>query len=251
MELDPSALVMGTRDVTNGSINGRPFQQEALVTFNGYQFAAWYHQGGLSLRLGRRSLDSETWEVVDTGFLFQNGAQFWDSHNCVSMGISGDGRIHLVFDLHSDVLRYVTTELGYATSSSAVWAAGRFVAERNSLNPGEPRVPGGITYPRLSKLGGGDLAVTFREGGAPNGEHLIAAYDSNTGLWASCEPSSMETPARGCTTMSKTIRLQLATRITMVFTLTSVGDYIPRGHGARGRVVQITTYITLTATIEG
>lgn len=183
MELDPSALVMGTRDVTNGSINGRPFQQEALVTFNGYQFAAWYHQGGLSLRLGRRSLDSETWEVVDTGFLFQNGAQFWDSHNCVSMGISGDGRIHLVFDLHSDVLRYVTTELGYATSSSAVWAEGRFVAERNSLNPGEPRVPGGITYPRLSKLGGGDLAVTFREGGAPNGEHLIAAYDSNTGLW--------------------------------------------------------------------
>ncbi len=184
MALDVDALIMGTRGGFSDSINGRPFQQEALVTHGGYQFATWYHNGAAQdVYLGRRELNGDTWETIDTGHNMVNGNQFWDAHNSISMGISSDGRIHLVFDLHSDILRYSSSDAGFATSSSAVWNQAHFSPERFSLNPNEARVPGGLTYPRFVNVGDA-LVFTFREGGAPNGNHHIADYDSQTGVWS-------------------------------------------------------------------
>lgn len=187
MVLDPNALVLGTGGNFARTINGRTFQQEALITHQGYQFSTWYHNGNngadLNIYLSRRDLTGNTWETIDTGYDMINGNQNWDAHNAISMGISGDGRIHMAYDHHVDELRYLTTSAGFATSSSSTWNQANFELERNSLNFNGTTIPK-VTYPRFTSVGN-DLAFTYRDRSSSNGDHYIANYDSQTGLWNS------------------------------------------------------------------
>lgn len=185
MSPDSNALVMGTGGNFSSTINGRPFQQDVLITHQGYQYSTWYHNGNngadLDIYLSRRDLTGNTWETIDTGYDMERGDDNWDSHNAISMGISGDGRIHLAYDHHVHELRYLTTAAGYATSSSTVWNQANFELERNSLNIGGATIPK-VTYPRFTKVGS-DLAFTYRDRTSSDGDHYIANYDSQTGLW--------------------------------------------------------------------
>jgi hypothetical protein len=194
MVLDSNALVMPTSGNFGRTLNGSTVQQEALVTYGGYQFAAWYHNGASDedIFLSRRELNGTTWETIDTGYGLENGdatasllSRRWDSHNVVTMGISGDGRIHLSYDQHVDELRYLTTPAGFATSPSSVWNQANFELERNSLNVGGATIPR-VTYPRFTIVGD-DLAFTYRDRSSSNGDHYIANYDSQTGLWNSTQ----------------------------------------------------------------
>ena len=184
MSPDSNALVLATGGSFSNVINGSPFQQESLITHEGYQYATWYHNGtNQDIYIARRSLTGNTWETIDTGFDMVNGNQNWDSHNVISMGISGDGRIHLAFDHHVDGLRYVTTNSGVATSSGGVWNSSIFNAERDSLNLGGSSIPR-VTYPRFTNVGD-DLVLSYRDYGSGNGDHRIADYNSQTGQWSS------------------------------------------------------------------
>lgn len=194
MVLDPNALVMPTSGNFGRILNGSTVQQEALVTYEGYQFAAWYHNGSSDedIFLSRRDLNGTTWETIDTGYGLENGdatasleSRRWDSHDVVTLGISGDGRIHLSYDQHVDEFRYLTTDTGFATSPSSVWNQANFELERNSLNPGGATIPR-VTYPRFTNLGD-NLAFTYRDRSSSNGDHYIANYDSQTGLWNSTQ----------------------------------------------------------------
>ncbi|TWU28635.1 BNR repeat-containing protein [Bythopirellula polymerisocia] len=183
MSPDSNALVLATGGNFSTGINGRPFQQEALITHEGYQYASWYHNGAnQDIYIARRDLSGNTWETIDTGFNMIHGNQNWDSHNVISMGISGDGRIHLSFDHHVDGLRYATTNTGVATSSGGVWNSSIFNSERNSLNVGGSTIPR-VTYPRFTNVGD-DLVFTYRDYGSGNGDHRIADYNSQTGQWS-------------------------------------------------------------------
>ena len=181
---DSNALVLATGGNFSKVINGSPFQQEALITHEGYQYATWYHNGAnQDIYISRRDLTGNTWETIDTGFDMQNGNQNWDSHNVISMGISGDGRIHLSYDHHVDGLRYLTTSAGVATSSGGAWDSSIFNAERDSLNADGSSIPR-VTYPRFANVGD-DLIFTYRDYGSGNGDHRIADYDAQTGQWSS------------------------------------------------------------------
>ena len=189
MSPDPNALVLATGGNFSTTINGRPFQQDVLITHQGYQYASWYHNGNngadLDIYLSRRDLTGNMWETIDTGYDMERGDDNWDSHNAISMGISGDGRIHLAYDHHVHELRYLTTAAGYATSSSTVWNQANFELERNSLNAGGATIPK-VTYPRFTHVGD-DLAFTYRDRTSSDGDHYIANYDSQTGLWDSAQ----------------------------------------------------------------
>ena len=181
--LDSDSLVLATSGNFSILINGRPFQQEVLLSHEGYQYAVWYHtDSDQDIFIGRRNLNGSTWEIIDTGFDMEVGNQDWNSHNVVSMGISGDGRIHLAFDHHVDPLRYVTTDVGVATSAGGTWDSSIFNAERSSLNVGGSNIPR-ITYPRFTNVGD-DLVFTYRDFGSGNGDHRIANYNSQTGQWS-------------------------------------------------------------------
>ncbi len=183
MVLDTQGLVLATGGNFSNLINGSPFQQEVLLTHEGYQYAAWYHNGNdQDIFVGRRNLNGNTWEIFDTGHDMEIGNLTWDSHNIVSMGISSDGRIHLSYDHHVHQLRYLTTNPGVATSAGGPWNSSIFLPERSSLNAGGASIPR-ITYPRFTNVGD-DMVFTYRDFGSGNGDHRIADYNAQTGQWS-------------------------------------------------------------------
>lgn len=189
--LDSNALQLPGSGNFSRTINGRPFQQDAIVSHGGFQYTAWYNNGANdeNVFFARRSLSGGQWQSFNTGFALENGdatasspSRRWDSHNSIAFGISGDGRVHLTFDQHVDEFRYVTTAAGAATTSNANFNAGIFQNERNSLNVGAGgRIPQ-VTYPRFTNVGD-DLVFNYRIGSSDNGNLAIASYDSDSGQW--------------------------------------------------------------------
>ncbi|TWT79327.1 hypothetical protein CA13_07260 [Planctomycetes bacterium CA13] len=187
MVLDTQALVYPDTASFGRDVNGSPYRTEPLVTFGDYQFATWYHAGPgtgdnsqENIYISRRHLSGNTWETIDTGQQMLNGDNSWDSHNVISMGISNDGRIHLAYDMHKHGMRYLSSQAGKATTSSANWNDPGFTifnSERDSLNFSGTGLTD-VTYPRFVK-NGDDMLLTYRSGGSGNGDTVLARYDSD------------------------------------------------------------------------
>lgn len=185
MVLDSDALLMPLNATYGRSINGVAYQSQPLLTYNGYQYATWYHLGSNEdVYMARRDLSGTTWETLDTGANFTNGdASAWDAHNIISMGVSGDGKLHLSWDHHGHTLRYMNTVSGVTTSPGAVtWNGSLFNTEQDSLNVGGATITG-VTYPRFISDNDGDMFMAYRTGGSGNGDMNFATYDAGTGLW--------------------------------------------------------------------
>ena len=106
----PTVTVLGPDPSTNRKfiLNGNAFQQDAITSFNGWQYAVFYSplspgdsSATLYIHLARRELPRGEWEVL----IFDDYPQTVDDgHNTVQMGICpGDGSIHLSYDHHCDV----------------------------------------------------------------------------------------------------------------------------------------------------
>jgi hypothetical protein len=190
MVLDPQALLMPRGSTYGPAINGVAYQTEALMTVGDYQYATWYHRTpGVNefVYLGRRELGSSEWEVFDTGQTFDNGdGPAWNAHNVISMGIDGDGRVHLSYDHHNSHMNYRSTDAGAATA--AVWNP-VLNSEANTLNTnvaGTPPAPfDNVTYPRFYSAPDGNMKMVFRTGTSGDGQTFMATYDRTTETWTS------------------------------------------------------------------
>lgn len=109
---EPSVTVLGSDPSHRRfNINCYAFQQDAIVSFRGWQYCCFYAsfpsesdkdaQEPLYVHLARRQLPQGEWEVI----AFQDYPQTTDDgHNTVQMGICpGNGTIHLAYDHHCDV----------------------------------------------------------------------------------------------------------------------------------------------------
>ncbi len=106
---EPTITTLGTDPSRRQcTINGNAFQQDALVTFNGWQYAVFYASKDvdgatepLYVHLSRRELPGGKWGTIR----FDDYPQTVDDgHNTVQMGICpGDGTVHLAWDHHCDV----------------------------------------------------------------------------------------------------------------------------------------------------
>ena len=174
-----------------------------METHGNFQYSAWYRNFGSEERivLGRRDLTdlASGWSSFNTRILFVHGdasdpesgsqTQRWDNHNAINMGVSGDGRLHLSFDHHSNQLNYIEGN-AFATDWSRM---GVFGAEttadvqaliQNTLVAGGAPVEA-VTYPRFSTSSAtGDMVMTFRLGQSGAGDLFIANYDASTGTWS-------------------------------------------------------------------
>lgn len=176
-----------TNDV-EGSVrlNGLAFQQTALTTFGDYQYVAFYKTasgyGKHHVNLGRRRISPSVSEWQYFAFI-DYVQQTLDEHNTISMGISGDGKIHLSFDHHDVPLNYRVSTTGIAKSIPATWSASAFGAVQHSL-PGSvgPWTP--LTYPRFERIDNGDLLMEFRIGQSGAGDSWIHRYSSTSGQWS-------------------------------------------------------------------
>ena len=165
------------------AINGLSFQQDAVVTHNGWQYVAYYcdinDEGYVCV--ARRELPSGSWQIIVTDHKLSTT---WDAHNVVSIGICpNDGTIHLSFDHHGGTLNYRVSDAGVATDPCSItWSADRFGSVRHYLEMGESY--SNVTYPRFWQTPDGDLQFGYRIDGSGNGDWAMVDYDAATGLWS-------------------------------------------------------------------
>jgi hypothetical protein len=95
---------IGTDVQGSERLNGVSYQEDALITYGDYQYVTFYETapaGYLNhfVKLGRRKVSPGVgdWEFLTLDDYTQ---KTMDGHNMISMGISGDGKIHLSFDHH-------------------------------------------------------------------------------------------------------------------------------------------------------
>ncbi|KAH8109066.1 hypothetical protein DFH11DRAFT_1516044 [Phellopilus nigrolimitatus] len=195
---------LGLDPQTINRLNGESFQQDALVTFNGFQYAAYYDAStstNTSIRhvsVARRDLSSSTssnatWEKL---VLTDYNQTDDDGHDIISLGISHtDGTLHLGFDQHDNGLNYRFSRPGIATSPKNVtWSADIFGEVLDHL-PGLENLDKSVyfvnvTYPRFlslssaAKVASGsaaDLLFELRVGRSGLGDDWLYAYTPNEG----------------------------------------------------------------------
>ena len=161
------------------------------VTHKGYQYIVYYtgkdrslpeEEGAAKVIIARREVDGGDWERSTLqGYKVTSD----NAHNRQSIGISGDGVIHIAFDHHNDpVLNYAKTKPGVANNpADIVWDDSVFTYApnfgQNILKQGTK-----VTYPNFNQFPGGGLILYFRHGGSYGGEMQLARYDATKSKWA-------------------------------------------------------------------
>jgi hypothetical protein len=180
--VDDKALVTPVGPAFAGAMNGTAFQNDILVSHNGWQYTAWYDTVGTdqNVWLARRSIlgpVSGPWEKFDTGSDLLNADEgSWDTHNTISLGISkADGTLHMSWDHHGHNLRYRRSLPGLATHADSAWNASSILAEQNWLTNSGSTITG-VTYPMFISTPEDTLLFNYRTGGSSNGSNWIAAW---------------------------------------------------------------------------
>jgi hypothetical protein len=155
------------------AINGQPFQQEAVTTFKGFQYAAYYDARGRTA-VARRALPDGDWQCVvfeDYGPITHT-----DIHNVIVLGICPlDGTIHLAYDHHCDELHYRRSRTGAASEpQSHEWTADLFGETTSQLVTG--RTIPGVTYPQFFTAPNGHLQLALRIGCSGDGDWDLYEY---------------------------------------------------------------------------
>ncbi|KAH8905677.1 hypothetical protein BR93DRAFT_880362 [Coniochaeta sp. PMI_546] len=188
MLAEPTVTVLGPDPAHRKCVlNGNAFQQDAITSLNGWQYAAFYSPASpdqpepLYVHVARKKLPSSDWQVL---VLHDYPQTIDDGHNTVQIGVcSGDGTIHLSYDHHCDILRYRYSVRRLAKYPEQFeWRADLFSPTLDYL-PGLPSTHkhfGYVTYPRFGPIGK-DMFCSFRDGKAGLGDDHLYVYKSDAG----------------------------------------------------------------------
>ncbi|MFJ3305251.1 BNR repeat-containing protein [Streptomyces sp. NPDC086549] len=180
-QLDAQAVYFVSYD---GLVNNNSFQKNGLLTYQGYQYAAWYTSTRNAV-VARRVLGASTWSTVTLSHTLKSD----DSHNVISMGVSRtDGRLHLNMDSHSDGFFYVKSVAGLLDNpASTSWTSSVFGAVQTTLDG--LALTSQFTYPQFVATPEGRLQLSYRAGISGNGRNALAEYDGSAwtalGEWTS------------------------------------------------------------------
>jgi hypothetical protein len=147
------------------SVNVPVFRKNAVITFNGTQFTAYYDSTG-SVILAKRQLGTDIWETNKT----QHTGNIDDAHCSISIGIDGDGYLHMAWDHHNNNLNYCIS----IDSGSIVMGD-----KTNMLGTLENNV----TYPEFYKMPNGDLLFMYRYGVSGRGNLVVDKYITAEKRW--------------------------------------------------------------------
>jgi len=147
------------------SVNAPIFRQSSVITHDDEQYAAYYDPDGRMV-LAKRQLGSDRWQI----HLTPHRGNAADAHNSISLGVDGQGFLHVAWDHHGQPLNYARA------------------VSPGSLELGEPTGQTGqnesqVTYPGFYSLPDGDLLFLYRDGASGDGDILLNRYDVATGRW--------------------------------------------------------------------
>jgi len=175
-------------------INATSFKQQSITTFDApdgtkYQFTSYYDASG-KLVVGRRKM-LETgwsdWTLRRTAFTANN---IDDSHDVSSIGIDGDGYLHVSWGMHNNALLY-TRSTTPAIGDGAFVLAGDTVGNSSGGLRSEFSLTSSVTYPMFYNVpGSGDILFHYRTGSSGNGDAQLLRWNNATDTWAAVHASS-------------------------------------------------------------
>ncbi|KAI9044541.1 BNR repeat-containing protein [Aspergillus affinis] len=178
----PTVHILGDDPNTTHCLNACAYQQSAITTFSGWQYAAFYtsrpQSAARRVTLARRPILSPSWQYL----IFEDYEQTTDDgHNTISIGIcAGDATIHVSFDHHCDLLKYRISRPGLATDTDeSSWIASSFSSIQNHLPGQGPSSLKDVTYPRFLPAEK-DLYFECRIGKAGAGSDILHRYSHQT-----------------------------------------------------------------------
>lgn len=156
------------------SVNTTVFRTNSLVTDGDTQYVSFYDPEGY-VTLGKRKHGSGDWELNRT----QYKGNVKDGHNIISMGVDGEGYLHVSFDHHGNPLHYAKS------------------VKPGSLELGEMIPMTGIdewnvTYPEFYTMSNGDLLFVYRSGASGRGNMAINRYDVKKKEWVRVQDSLVD-----------------------------------------------------------
>ncbi|MDE6768734.1 MAG: BNR-4 repeat-containing protein, partial [Muribaculaceae bacterium] len=173
-EAGESSLIELGNGYSGTSVNTAVFRTNSIVTNGDTQYISYYDPDGY-VTLGKRKHGSNDWEIHKT----QYKGNVKDGHNVISMGVDGDGYIHVSFDHHGHPLRYAkgiapgSLELGDMISMTGI---------------DEEKV----TYPEFYSMSNGDLLFVYRSGASGRGNMAINRYDVKDKKWMRVQDSLLD-----------------------------------------------------------
>lgn len=149
----------------NNSVNAVIFRKNSLVTFQNYQYAAYYDAEQFVV-LAKRKTGGKTWEIQKT----QYKGDATDAHKSISIIVDGSGVLHVAWGQHNNDLNYAK---GIATGSLKLGEKLAMVSKKENK----------VSYPEFYKLPAGDLLFFYRDGGSGNGNLMINRYSVKSKTW--------------------------------------------------------------------
>lgn len=146
------------------SVNTVVFRGNSVVTHGNAQFTAYYDSLG-NVVLAKRALGSSAWETKTTAFV----GTVSDAHNSISLGIDGDGILHLAWNMHGTALKYAKGSVAGALDLTS--------------SPMVGTLESSVTYPQFFKRADGGLLFMYRDGASGNGNLVLNLYDPKTRSW--------------------------------------------------------------------
>lgn len=171
---DETRLIAVGEGYSGTSVNTAIFRTNSLITHGDTQYIAYYDPDGYVV-LGKRKLGSEEWQTRKTQFK----GNIRDAHNVISIGVDGEGYIHLSFDHHGNPLRYARSiapdslEMGDLSSMTGI-------DEDN------------VTYPEFYTMSNGDLLFVYRSGASGRGNMAINRYNLKEKRWERIQDSLID-----------------------------------------------------------
>ena len=161
-----------------GGINTASFIRSSLMTAGDQQFITYYgrHQTdpnytfNNTLWVARRTITTNRWEIFRTRFTANN---ITDGHDCISMGMDGEGYLHLSWGMHGDAFHY-------ARSTAPVTGPDPIGFGPDGPMTGQEKR---VTYPQFITLPDGDLLYLFRKGASGDGDVFLNRYRLATHSW--------------------------------------------------------------------
>jgi hypothetical protein len=186
---DYATLVpLGTAYAGSSGVNHVSFRHNSLTSVvvgaETYQFAAYYRNttgGNRRITLARRVLGVSDWELFNlSGPAFgdpnSNGT---DGHNVISIGVDGDGYMHMSWGMHDDDLIY-RKSLAPVTNSNPITFG-------TTNMPMTETFENSVTYPQFYNLPDGDLLFFYRNGSSGSGNSYLNRYDTATDAWSAVQ----------------------------------------------------------------
>lgn len=158
LPLRAQRLVEVGKGYSGTSVNTAVFRNSSLLTADGRQYIAYYDDEGWMV-IGVRDLKSTVWQLARS----QYRGNVKDAHNVISIGVDGEGYLHVAFDHHGHPLNYCRS---IAPHSLTLGEKERMVGRQEQ----------DVTYPEFYRLANGDLLFAYRSGASGRGNLILNRY---------------------------------------------------------------------------